>query len=166
MKFGNNPDRTVMSLFYVGSIIYIEDDLSQKKNPTTTKTCRQSVWLLELHCSRYFSIKKYWRHVSLHDHDMSSEFDQNACQRSNSSIKGICTPISGFIESGYSRWILENASIILFFFLEIRKHAPWRQYLYILKIIFIGKAFLGLYISHIEVNGQSVMTEFFVYSHV
>lgn len=39
--FGNNPDRTVMSLFYVGSIVYIHDDIILKKKKKKRQNCRQ-----------------------------------------------------------------------------------------------------------------------------
>jgi len=54
---------------------------------------------------------------------MSSEFDQNAYQRSNFSIRGISILISHFIESDYSRRILKNTLLMLFFFLEIKEYA-------------------------------------------
>lgn len=108
-----------MSLFYVGIIIYIEGDifLRKKKKGKTADSLHEYLSYTAV------GIFQEWIDAALHDHDMSTEFDQNAYQRSNSSIEGISTLTSHFIESDYSRWILENASLILFFFLEIREHA-------------------------------------------
>lgn len=148
IKFGNNADRTVISLFCVGNRIYIEDDISQKKpkptKPRKLQPACMTTWVTLLGVQMHLYITM-----------ISSKLDQKVYQRSNSSIKGISTLISHW------KWLQKVGSRKCFINIVF---IPRNKITWTLKIVFIGKAFLHLHIRHKQVDGRSWTTEYFVFS--
>lgn len=98
-QFGNHADRIVMFLFYAGSIIYIEDFFFSQKKKKRAKlwTACRTTWVVV----RWVFCKEKKNNRSVDEHETSSQIDQNAYQKCNSSIKGISPLIS---HSFYYKW--------------------------------------------------------------
>lgn len=100
IEFGNYADRTVRSLFYGGSIIYIEDGFFSQKKKKRSKTVNSLYDCLNFSALDILQ-EKNKKNRFVDEHKISSQFDENAYQRSNSSIRGISSFIS---HSFYCKW--------------------------------------------------------------